>query len=274
MRMSPRLVSPAASPSSLSSPPPQPATPNSVMPAIPTPPAFRKFLRLNLLSVIDLPPPSLSPLTRSLLSGSGDFLELSLQVGQALANVGDRTLAFVRRGLDHGVLLEHVPAPVARAFEPTHHLTDVHVAVAQGPERPPAGTLLEAQLPRGDSPRETQVHVLEVDVAYPLPCQLGDLDGIATPHHEVAGVQAQPRAASLQETPELVVTLDHGAVVVVQRDREAVAPADLLHRRQGLEQLPPRTFVQLGDLLVALRAHGRGKYHHVGTGGGEEPRAP
>src|SRR5215210_76939 len=279
IRMSPRLVSPPPPPSSLSSPPPQPAAPNSAAPATPTPPTFRKSLRLNPLSIIESPPsipfpaPGLPRLHHCLLPGSSDLFELSLQVGQALPDVGDGAFAFVRLGLDHGVLFEHVPATVARALEPAHHLSDVHVAVAQRPECSPAGGLLEAQLSRGDPPREVPVHVLEVDVAHPVPRQLGDLDGIATPHHEVAGVQAQPRVATFEEAPELVVALDHGAVVVVQRYREAVPGADLLHRREGLEELPPRTFIQLGDLLVTLRARGRGQDHHVGASGCEELRA-
>jgi len=37
---------------------------------------------------------------------------------------------FSRLGLDHGVLFEHVPTPVARAFEPAHHPPDVNVALA------------------------------------------------------------------------------------------------------------------------------------------------
>jgi hypothetical protein len=53
-----------------------------------------------------------------------------------------------------------------------------------------------------------------------------------------------------------------------------VPGADLLHSRQRLEELPPRTFIELGDLLVALRARGRGKDHYVGPRGGEELRAP
>jgi len=113
-----------------------------------------------------------------------------------------------------------------------------------------------------------------VDVVHPVARELGDLQGVAATYHEVAGVKAQPGLAALQKAPELVVALDHGTVVVVQRDGDPMPGADLLHRGQGLEQLPPRAIVQFGDLLVALRARGRGQDHHVGPGGGEEPRAP
>src|SRR5918994_4214821 len=82
--MSPRGISPSGPPPW---PPPcsspQPATPNSVAPAMPTPPAFRKSLRLNLLSAIEPPPfPSLSLLTLAPPFHFSWPLQLSFEVSQ------------------------------------------------------------------------------------------------------------------------------------------------------------------------------------------------
>src|SRR4028119_341070 len=43
-------------------------------------------------------------------------LQLPSHVLEALAHLDDRALALGRLGLHHRVLLQHVPAPVARAF--------------------------------------------------------------------------------------------------------------------------------------------------------------
>src|SRR5919199_3206203 len=114
MRMSLRLVSPLFPLLSLCCPP-QPAAPNSTAPATPTPPAFRKLLRLNSPSIIDSPPSLfLSRSSGFLRLGSGNLLELCLKVNQALTDVADGSFALVWLGLDYGVLFEHVPASIAR----------------------------------------------------------------------------------------------------------------------------------------------------------------
>src|SRR5215207_9250317 len=82
--MSPRGISPSGPPPW---PPPcsspQPAIPNSVAPAMPTPPAFRKSLRLNLLSALEPPPfPPLSPLTLAPPFHFSWPLQLSFEVSQ------------------------------------------------------------------------------------------------------------------------------------------------------------------------------------------------
>src|SRR5215216_240691 len=82
--MSPRGISPSGPPPW---PPPcsspQPAIPNSVAPAMPTPPAFRKSLRLNLLSALEPPPfPPLSLLTLAPPFHFSWPLQLSFEVSQ------------------------------------------------------------------------------------------------------------------------------------------------------------------------------------------------
>src|SRR5215217_4804776 len=82
--MSPRGISPSGPPPW---PPPcsspQPAIPNSVAPAMPTPPAFKKSLRLNLLSALEPPPfPPLSLLTLAPPFHFSWPLQLSFEVSQ------------------------------------------------------------------------------------------------------------------------------------------------------------------------------------------------
>src|SRR3712207_3371554 len=170
------------------------------------------------------------PAVRAQLPRSPGTSETCFQELQALSDVLAGSFALRGLRLDHGVLLQHVPAPVASAFEPVYDRPDVDVAVAQGPERPPLRRLLEAQFSIGEPLGHLHVHVLQVNVVHPVACQLRDLDGVASTYHEVASIQTQPHFRALQKAPELVVALDHGAEMVVQGGRDFVPSADLRDR--------------------------------------------
>src|SRR5919202_3366234 len=176
------------------------------------------------------------------------------QKPEALADVQNGSIPLLGLRLDHDILLHHVPPRISRALEHIEQPPDIHVALTQRPERTPAGCLLEADLPRPEATHQTPVDVLEVDVDDPIGRPLGNLDGVAASDHQMPRVQTQPRIAALHKAPELLVGLDHGPVVGVQREGEAVPGGDLLRPGEVLEELLPHRLVQLDDLVVALRA--------------------
>src|SRR5918992_3000652 len=84
--------------------------------------------------------------------------EAGFYESHALAYIIHRSFSFLRLVLDHDVLFQHVPPRILCAFEQLHQPPDVHLALAQRPERPAPGALF------------------------------GDLDRIAAADHEVPGV--------------------------------------------------------------------------------------
>jgi hypothetical protein len=72
-----------------------------------------------------------------------------------------------RLALQHDVLLEHVPATVASAFERANDRCDVHVSLSEHAEDAETDCIAERKLAIGNTPGQVAVHVLEMNMANP-----------------------------------------------------------------------------------------------------------
>ncbi len=72
-----------------------------------------------------------------------------------------------RLALQHDVLLEHVPASVASAFERADYRRHVHVSLSEHAEDAKTDCIAERKLAIGDTPGQVEVHVLEMNMANP-----------------------------------------------------------------------------------------------------------
>src|SRR5215212_8779350 len=140
------------------------------------------------MSVIDVLSSSQLP-TRLQRDGSG-FSPRELGVHRKPPRRACRNLRLLPTSTTESCSNTYHP-PVARAFELIHHPTDVHVAVAQGPESVLLRGLPKTQLPAGELLDYPRVYVFEVDVVDSIAGEGGDFDGVASAYHEMSGIQTQ-----------------------------------------------------------------------------------
>ncbi len=82
----------------------------------------------------------------------------------------------------------------------------------------------------------------------------------------------RPISRALQEAPELVVASRSRSRMRMQRDRDTVPAAISSTAARDSKSASPGSFVQLDGLAVVVGGRDRGQNHHIGPGGGEEPR--
>ena len=170
-------------------------------------------------------------------------------------------------GVEHRVLLEGEPAPVALAGELLQHLRDLRVAVAERAEQTAARGFGERELERGDGRGQVGVDVLEVNVRNPravLACERRRIDAA---DHQVARVQAPAEVSAFQQPFDLRRALDQRARVRVHRHSQTPLADRLV---EALEPARQRLQLLAGRAADAPELVGdRGDHQHPAARGSE-----
>ncbi len=186
---------------------------------------------------------------------------------EAGAHVGDGTAAGGGLGVEHGVLLEHVPAAVAAGLEAGDDAGDVEVALAEGAVHALPDRVGVAALAAAHRVGERGVDVLEVGMGDAVAGLGRQLDRVAAADQQVPGVQAQRDAAAFQHAPHLVGALHHGADVGVQGGDHAARRGGRREEVEVGQQGAPLAVVEPHAPVVAVLAADGGQHHGPRTDG-------
>src|SRR5579875_1806620 len=194
--------------------------------------------------------------------------ELAAQVVDARLDVSRRVGCRRDAGVDHRVLLEHVPPAVPGALERAHHGADVEVARAEAPEQAATGRGEQARSVRQHARGAGEVDVLQVDERDACRVLVRERDGVDAADRQVAGVEADAYGGASEEVLQLVGPFDERADVGVEHLHEPVVAADLLDDAEPGGERRPSGLVEVERLGPRGVADRRG--HEVGAAGARE----
>src|SRR5215510_2484932 len=194
--------------------------------------------------------------------------DYALEEHSAAASVPDWARPGLGLSRQHDILLQHVPAAIARCLEVPHQCGDVDDARAERPEETLPDGLGIVKVATLDSSQQQIVDVLQVYVLDARTGGLRELDRVHAADEQVTGVKAETDVGELEQAAHILRALDDGSCMWVEGQLQAMGTCDLLGSCEARCQGRPARLVQRLTVVVPA-AGGGGDHEHVATGPGD-----